>query len=132
MGDIEDIYRDTYSKYARAWEIGDADLWLSIWEEEGTQMPPGFLPRTKEKLCEIMPPRFEPGVVSSFVIELDEIEVFGDTAYARGHYTCDYTEAHAQPQTNGKFLSILKRQADGVWKFHIDCFNSNVDPAYTS
>ena len=38
---------------------------------------------------------------------------------------CDYTEEYAQPRTGGKFLSILKRQKDDTWKFHIDCFNSN-------
>jgi ketosteroid isomerase-like protein len=28
----------------------------------------------------------------------------------------------------GKFLSILKKQADGSWKFAIDCFNDNTPP----
>ncbi len=126
MDAIEDIYRDTYRKYALAWETGNADLWLSIWDEGGTQMPPGFPSRTKDDLREIMPPRFVPNMVSSFNIELDEINVLGDFAFARGRYTCDYTAEYAQPQTDGKFLSILKRQKDDTWKFHIDCFNSNV------
>ena len=132
MDAIKDIYRDIYRNYALAWETGNADLWLSIWDEGGTQMPPGFPSRTKEDLREIMPPRFVPNMVSSFDIELDEINVLGDFAFARGRYTCDYTEEYAQPQTDGKFLSILKRQKDDTWKFHIDCFNSNLDPAYTS
>ncbi len=95
-------------------------------------MPPGFPSRNKDDLRKIMPPRFVPNMVSSFNIELDEINVLGDFAFARGRYTCDYTEEYAQPQTDGKFLSILKRQKDDTWKFHIDCFNSNLDPAYTS
>ncbi len=132
MDAIKAIYRDIYRNYALAWETGDADLWLSIWDEGGTQMPPGFPSRTKDDLRDIMPPRFVPNMVSSFVIELDEINVLGDFAFARGRYTCDYTEEYAQPQTGGKFLSILKRQKDETWKFHIDCFNSNLDPAYTS
>ena len=88
--------------------------------------------RNKDDLRRILPPRFVRNMVSSFVIELDEIEVLGDVAFARGRYTCDYTEEYAQPRTDGKFLSILKRQTDGKWKFHIDCFNSNIDPTYTS
>ena len=122
MDAIRNIYRD----YALAWETNDADLWLSIWDEAGTQMPPGIASRTKDELREIMPPRFVPNQVTSFVIELDELTVLGDFAFAKGHYTCDYTEEYAQPRTDGKFLSILKRQKDDTWKFHIDCFNSNV------
>ncbi len=117
MDAIRNIYRD----YALAWEKGDADLWLSIWDKGGTQMPPGIPSRNKDDLREIMPPRFVPNMVTSFVIELDELNVLGDFAY-----TCDYTKEYAQPRTDGKFLSILKRQKDDTWKFHIDCFNSNV------
>ncbi len=36
MEAIRSLYRD----YALAWETNDADLWLSIWDEGGTQMPP--------------------------------------------------------------------------------------------
>ena len=89
-------------------------------------MPPGIALRDKDVLREIMPPRFAPNMVTSFVIELDEINVLGDFAFARGRYTCDYTVEYAQPRTDGKFLSILKRQKDDSWKFYIDCFNSNL------
>ena len=132
MDTVKEIYRDIYRNYALAWETANADLWLSLWDEGGTQMPPGVPSRNKDDLRIILPPRFVRNMVSSFVIELDEIEVLGDVAFARGRYTCDYTEEYAQPRTDGKFLSILKRQTDGQWKFHIDCFNSNIDPAYTS
>ncbi len=127
-----DAIRDIYRNYALAWETGNADLWLSIWDEGGTQMPPGYPSRNKDDLREIMPPRFVPNMVSSFDIELDELNVLGDFAFARGRYTCDYTEEYAQPRTDGKFLSILKRQKNDTWRFHIDCFNSNLDPAYSS
>jgi len=32
MQAIRNVYRD----YALAWELGDADLWLSIWDEGAT------------------------------------------------------------------------------------------------
>ena len=50
MDAIRNIYRD----YALAWEKGDAELWLSIWDEAGTQMPPGIPSRNKDDLREIM------------------------------------------------------------------------------
>ncbi len=122
MEAIRSLYRD----YALAWETNDADLWLSIWDEGGTQMPPGIPVRNKDELRKIMPPRFVPNQVTSYVIELDELNVLGDFAYARGHYTCDHTAESKLPRSDGKFLSILKRQKDDSWKFHIDCFNSNL------
>ena len=95
-------------------------------------MPPGGPSRNKDDLRRILTPQFVKNMVSAFIIELDELKVLGDFAFARGRYTCDYTEEYAQPRADGKFLSILKRQKDDTWKFHIDCFNSNIDPAYKS
>ena len=118
--------RKVYRNYALAWETNDTDLWLSIWDEAGTQMPPGIPVRNKDELRKIMPPRFVPNQVTSYVIELDELNLLGHFAYARGHYTCDHTAESKLPRSDGKFLSILKRQEDDTWKFHIDCFNSNV------
>ncbi len=79
-----DAIRNVYRDYALAWETNDAELWLSIWDEGGTQMPPGIPSRNKDDLREIMPPRFVPNQVTSFVIELDELKVLGDFAFARG------------------------------------------------
>lgn len=121
--------RDIYRKYALAWETGNADLLLSIWDEGGTQMPPGGPSLSKDDLRRILPPQIVQNMVSALNIELDELTILGDFAFARGRYTCDYTKEFALPREDGKFLSILKRQVDDTWKFHIDCFNSNSDPA---
>ena len=32
---------------------------------------------------------------------------------------------------DAKTISILKRQADGSWKFTHNCYNSNVPPDYS-
>jgi predicted ester cyclase len=70
-------------------------------------------------------------VADEYVVSPEEIEVFGDTAYARGVYHAIRTPvAGGDPiVTDGKFMTILKRQADGTWKIYRDIFNSNVPPA---
>lgn len=125
-----DAFATIFRNYALAWISGDADLWLSLWDEGGMQLPPGSPALTVDDLRRIMPPQFVKGMVSAFDIELEELKVIGDFAFARGRYACDYTEAYAQPRDMGKFLSILKRQGDGGWKFHLDCYNSSVESGH--
>lgn len=123
-----EAFADLYRNYARAWETGDAELWLSLWDEGGTQLPPGGPALTKGDLRRLMPPQFVKDLMADFAIELDESAVLGDFAFARGRYTCDYTQAQALPRDTGKFLSILKRQPDGGWKFYLDCYNATAGP----
>ena len=119
--------RDLYRNYGLAWETGDAELWLSIWDEDGTQLPAGSPLRGKDAMRSILSPQFKPNMVATLAIELDEINVLGAFAFARGRFTCDYTEEYALPPEGGKFLSILKRQKDDSWKFYIDCSNSDAE-----
>lgn len=121
--------RHIFRNYAIAWETGNADLWLSIWDEEGIQMPPGGPALNKDALRRILPPLFVKDMVAAMIIEPEEIKVMGDFAFSRCRYTCDYTKEYAQPQEIGKAFSILKRQTDGSWKLYIDCHNSSIDPS---
>ncbi len=125
-----DAIREIYRSYAVAWETGNADLWLSLWDDGGIQMPPGGPSLDQDDMLRLLPPQFVKDMVSAFTIELDEIEVLGEFAFARGRYACSYSEEFAQPREEGKFLSILKRQQDHSWKLHIDCYNSDGEPAH--
>jgi ketosteroid isomerase-like protein len=53
--------------------------------------------------------------------ELVEYGVEGDMAYQIGTYAV----AGASPSEQGKFLNVLKRQADGTWKVAVSMFNSD-------
>ena len=57
---------------------------------------------------------------------MNEMTVAGDLAYARGQYVSDRIVNGAQVRVDGKFLTILRCQADGTWKMYRDCFNSNL------
>ncbi|MES2136352.1 MAG: DUF4440 domain-containing protein [Pseudomonadota bacterium] len=60
------------------------------------------------------------GADKNFAIQFasDKIEVSGDLAYGRGHFTEKYTD----PKTgkvmtdNGSYITVYKRQDDGGWK----------------
>jgi uncharacterized protein (TIGR02246 family) len=123
--------KDIQSQYCVAMETGDLELWLSTHADDMVKMGPDA-PATygKEELRASTKPLFD-----NFIIEMDfnceEIQVNGDWAFARGTFTATMTpKAGGEPlYMDAKTISILKRQADGSWKFTRNCFNSNVPPA---
>lgn len=60
-------------------------------------------------------------------INTEEIRVTGDWAFARGTFlfTMTPTGEGETSEMDGKWLSILERQADGSWKIARDCYNEN-------
>jgi ketosteroid isomerase-like protein len=123
--DVERI-ETIWNIYSKARVVGDAEAWLSLWDEEGIQMPPGAPARSKDVLDEIIPDAFASGRVSSMNIYPEEINVVGSWAYTRGTYDSERTVEGKPVRVDGKFLTIFKRQPDGTWRIYRDCFNSNV------
>jgi ketosteroid isomerase-like protein len=57
--------------------------------------------------------------------ENQELEIAGDWAFLRGAFTTVVTPKAGGPLqgTHGKFLIIVRRGADGVWRFSRDMFS---------
>lgn len=120
--------QEIWTNYSKAATSGDAALWLSLWDENGIQMPPDMPARPKKVLNEAMPKAFAAIKMHTMSITAEEITVMGDYAYCRGVYTSDRTVGGQLLKIDGKFLTIFRRQPDGSWKIYRDCFNSNVPP----
>ena len=119
-----------FAKYAASLAAGDADAWATLWAEDGVQMPPDApavvgIPQIREKLR---------GLLAQYHFEMrihtEEVRTAGEWAYARGSYQATLTpkSGGAGIPIDGKFLTILARQADGSWRIYRDIFNSNVPP----
>ena len=119
-----------WETYSSSLNDGDIDTWLSIWTEDGVQMPPNEaavvgMDQLRQR---------NGGGMDLFVIDIEitneEVEVDGNLAFSRGHYVATFSPKDgAQPiPVDGKFMTILKRQTDSSWKIHRDIFNSNVAP----
>jgi len=68
-----------------------------------------------------------PPPISNFQMQSLEIEGRGDLAYDRGTYSVTVTPAGAAPiEVHGKYLTILRKQADGSWKVQRDIWNSDL------
>jgi len=125
--------KQIWTNYTAFVENGDAQGWLGQWDAEGIQLRPDAPSRTKAELDAQVPGAFKARVEANdtkMSITPLEIVIAGPWAYSRGTFTQDLT-AKATGQTvhvDGKFLTILRKQAGGAWKIYRDCFNSNVPP----
>jgi len=124
--------KDMLNQYAKGCNTGDFDFWMSLWADDGVQMPPDAPARIgKEQIRENMKPVFDQFNLKA-VIDIAEGKVYGDFGLTRCTYTLDLTPKaggetiHAM--SDGKALTLYERQSDGSWKIVYDCFNSNVAP----
>jgi ketosteroid isomerase-like protein len=116
--------------YTTGVNTGDANLWISLWDENGIRLAPDA-PAVHGK-AQILP-----GVQKAFGafklkidIRSEEIVILGDRAFSSGTFTRKMAPKTGGPESffEGKFLTIFKRQPDGSWKIYRDCFNSNAPP----
>jgi ketosteroid isomerase-like protein len=116
--------------YTAGVNTGNANLWLSLWDENGIRLAPDA-PAAHGK-AQILP-----GIQKAFGafnlkvdIKAEEIVILGDWAFSSGTFTRRMAPKAGGPEIffDGKFLTLFKRQPDGSWKIFRDCFNSNVPP----
>ena len=118
--------------YALAMKAGDLDLWMSLYTEDTVKMAPDA-PAVigKEALRASMQPFFDTFTIEEMDIFDVDIQVAGNWAFSRCNFTATMIpKAGGEPMyMDAKDMSISKRQPDGSWKIHWDCWNSNVPPA---
>jgi uncharacterized protein (TIGR02246 family) len=125
--DVALIY-ELWNEYAAAINAGDLEGWISLWSEEGLQMPPDAPRRVgKEKIQKEMALRFDQFNTSKMTIQPEEIHILGDRAYSYGTYEFEIVpKSGGKTKTYaGKFLDVLEKQLDGSWKIAIDCHSYN-------
>ena len=125
--------KEMLNQYAIGCNTGDFDLWISLWADDGVQMPPNIPARIgKEQIREGMKPGFDQMTLDITINSIEDVKVHGDWGLVRCIYTSKMTPKAGGETINttpdGKALTLLERQSDGSWKIIYDCFNSNVPP----
>jgi len=125
--------KEVLNQYAVACNTGDFDLWISLWTDDGIQMPPDA-PAVfgKEQILEATKPTFEQMTLDIAITGIEDAKVYGDLGLTHCNYTLAVTPK-AGGETiivmpNGKALTLYERQSDGSWKIIYDCFNSSAPP----
>lgn len=128
MSEDEKAIAQVFDEYSGGLNAGDVDRWMSIWDDDGIQMPPHDPVFSGLEQIRKRNTQYFEIYHWSMTMDIKEIQVVGDWAYGRGFYTATLTPKVPGDEVfiDGKFLTILKRQADGSWKIYRDCFNDNV------
>lgn len=115
---------ELYDQYGLGANTGDLDLFLSLWADDAIRMEPDAPAIVG---IEQIQARFE-FFFGQFDQKLDihgetEVQVSGDMAFSRGAFSVSLAPKKEGPTSyiNGKWMDILKRQADGSWKIFRDC-----------
>lgn len=129
----KEALREMVNQYAVAANTDDFDLWISLWADDGVQMPLDTPARIGlDQIREAMKPAFDQMTLDINITSIEDAKVYGDLGLIRCNYTLDMTPK-AGGETihavrDGKALTLYERQSDGSWKIVYDCFNSNVPP----
>jgi ketosteroid isomerase-like protein len=120
--DMKKVLEDFDAAYNEAFNRGDVAGCAAFFSEDVVLMAPGEpMTRGKKAFEETYRSRMEQSTGGTHSNELVEYGVEGDLAYQIGTYAV----AGTNPPEQGKFLNVLKRQADGTWKVAVSMFNSD-------
>jgi uncharacterized protein (TIGR02246 family) len=125
----EDAVRAVLDTYAASVNKGDVNLHASIWDEAGIKLKPNAPAIVgMQALRQRWEKNFAAYASRHMVITIQEVILSGDWAFARGVYTDDAVlKADGKTEhTDGKFLTVFRREADGAWKIYADAPSSNV------
>jgi uncharacterized protein (TIGR02246 family) len=125
VADVAQVYH-LWNEYSAAMNAGDKERWLTLWVEDGIQMPPDAPRRVgKAEIRQGMEPQFDSYETSLMFIHTEEVRILGNQAYAHGTFEFELGPKGGEETKSyrGKFLGIMAKQVDGSWKIAIDCRN---------
>ncbi len=120
--------RDVTKKFGEAFNRGDLDAAVEIYTEDATFLHPNVeIVSGKQAIKEF----FDAGRaflgLKRLNFEILESDYDGNLAYERGIIQIDMEPEGGQPIVDkGKYVVIMKRQADGSWKVAVDIWNSDL------
>lgn len=126
----EAAIRAVFDRYVSTIVAHDGEGWMALWDEEGVQLAPNQPMHVGKKEIRAANFDFFNDRSRSWVFDINtqEVVVFPEGhAYARGlfSYTATPEDGGVPLVMDGKFMTIFKKQANGQWLLHRDCFNSN-------
>jgi uncharacterized protein (TIGR02246 family) len=127
----EAAVRGVDESWAKAATAGDANAVGALYASDATIMAPGMASVKGEAT------KFWSDFFTSMNVKAElttaTVEGRGDLAFANGTYRMTLTPkkpgAKAYPTEEGKYLEVLKKQADGSWKIAYDIWNASATVA---
>ena len=126
-----DSERDALMAVDKAWSesVDDTDAFLSFIADGAHFMPFGAplaqgdaIRTTWEGLTSM------PGFGLEWRATGAEVAASGDIGYTIGTFELTAEQDGTAMLTEGKYVTVWHKQADGSWKVQVDCFNANGPP----
>ena len=123
--------RDALMAADKAWSesVDDIDAFLSFFADGAYFMPFGAplaqgdaIRTTWEGLTSM------PGFGLEWQATGAEVAASGDIGYTIGTFELTADQDGTAMLTEGKYVTVWHKQADGSWKMQVDCFNANGPP----
>jgi uncharacterized protein (TIGR02246 family) len=128
----ETAIRALDAQWARAASAGDANAVAALYASDATVLPP-MEPIRQGEAAKKYWVDFTNAFSGPTELATTAVEGRGDLAYASGTYRLTLTPRKAGakplPTEEGKYLEVLKKQADGSWKILYDMWSPNAPPA---
>ncbi|RMF69689.1 MAG: SgcJ/EcaC family oxidoreductase [Calditrichaeota bacterium] len=126
MLDEKTAIENLYAENVAALIAGDVAALARFYTHDAIQFPPGAPPLVGWDAIRSSLEHELDGIALDATVEIVEVVIAGDWAYARGHYhTAVIPQAGGRRTvTTGSWLDILKRQADGSWKISRSAWSS--------
>lgn len=111
---IQEVYKASTDAIA----AGNLEALSHYYTDDAVQLPPDAPPLVGWSQIEASLERELDGITLSSTIDVIEIVIRGDLAYAWGHYRGIVTPKDGDPstRTSGSFLDVLRREAHGSWQ----------------
>jgi ketosteroid isomerase-like protein len=124
------IYKQMCDLYTLAVETGDVDLYVNNYMDNAVQIPPDVPTRigSEQIRAAIEPVLAQFNVVCP--IYPQEAKIIDNWAFGWCDWSLSLTPKEGGETTtyDGKGIDILKRQADGSWRYYMSCWNYNGPP----
>ena len=114
----------TNRQFEEAMSRGDAAACAAVYTDDAKILPPDSPALTGKQAAQGLWQSIIDMGVKGISLQTLELEEMGDRAVERGAATIDIQgEGGQTTQASAKFIVLWRRQADGAWKWHWDCFN---------
>lgn len=117
---IEQQIRENEAKWMAAYNSHDAAALASNYAEDAALANPDTPLVTGLDAIRKETAGFaaDPNLKIDFAADRIGVAASGDLAYSRGHYSMTYTEPDTKKaaDSNGTYLTVYRKQADGSWK----------------
>jgi uncharacterized protein (TIGR02246 family) len=127
--DITAIRAAAEQEVVEAMLAGDWERFAASFTEDAVRLPPDEpLHRGRAAIKRWAEENWGPLMLTEFSMTVQDVDGCGDLAYAWGPYSAivKVPELDDPVKDVGKFLTVLRKQADGAWLVSVAMFNSDI------